>query len=87
MKKRFNKIYCPVLNKHLTTTTVLSLFSLSLSKDKKSILIQYSNKFINGVNSKLIVKSIDYGTINVKPTRFFYPLINKFIKTFLITDL
>jgi len=79
-----NTIYCPLLNECLNTSDILKMFDFYHSKDKKTIKIIYSKKKIKNIGAEEIIKSIDYGTINFKPKRIFYPLFDVFCKNYLM---
>lgn len=83
MKSLKNRIFCPLLNDYITTKEILNFFSFSLLKGNKSFVLTYSKKPFKGLKPSSIIKSIDYGTIDYKPMRIFYPLFNEFYNKFL----
>jgi hypothetical protein len=73
---------CPLLKKYIPTKTLLTFFEVSISKDKKSIIIDYKKGTYKDISYSTLIRSIDYGTLYTPPKRIFYPLYRYFRKNY-----
>lgn len=84
MKSYHNKLYCDLTKSYLTTNVILDFFEYSKSVNKKSFIISYKNKCFKSVPVKTIIKSIDYGTLEIAPKRVFYPIFDMYKNNYLM---
>ena len=75
-------VMCPLIKKNIPTKVLLTFFEISMSKDKKSIIIDYKKGTLNGIPYSTLIRSIDYGTLYTPPKRIFYPLYRYFRKNY-----
>ncbi len=75
-------VMCPLLKKYIPTKTLLTFFEVSISKDKKSIIIDYKKGTYKDIPYSTLIRSIDYGTLYTPPKRIFYPLYRYFRKNY-----
>lgn len=73
-----NKIFCDLTKSYITVNEFIGFFKFSKSINNKEFKIEYANKLYKGIHVKRIIKSIDYGTMDITPKRIFYPIFNEF---------
>lgn len=84
MKAYNNKLYCDLTKSYLNTNVILGFFEYSRNVNKKSFIISFKNTTFKGIPVKTLIKSIDYGTLNIAPKRVFYPLFNDYRNNYLM---
>lgn len=76
------KLFIKTIGKDISISDIEKFYIFVLSKNRRKITWTYSDYKVNKLSSYLLVKTVEYGTIQSHPVYFFRKVHNQLISDF-----